>query len=128
MSISAIEKEPARSIPQYELHARYHGPEDTALEGWQVPPRATPQFKVPNRVAALPVPPPAGADEGHGQAPEVVLEALYPRGNSHDRPGLDAALRQLLGQPEVVLDPAHNHHYVRLCVLQFSHDRGEIIG
>ncbi len=53
MSISAIKNEPARSIPQYELHARYHGPEDAELEVWQVPSRATPQVKVPKRVAGL---------------------------------------------------------------------------
>ncbi len=53
MSVSTVEKEPARSIPQYELRARYHGPEDAELEVWQVPSRATPQLKVPKRVAGL---------------------------------------------------------------------------
>lgn len=53
MSVLKIEKEPARSIPQYELRARYHGPEDAELEVWQVPSRATPQLKVPKRMAGL---------------------------------------------------------------------------
>ena len=53
MSVSAIEKEPARSIPQYVLRARYHGLEDVELEVWQVRSRATPQLKAPNRVAGL---------------------------------------------------------------------------
>ena len=49
----AVEQEPARAAPQYELRARYHGPEDTELEVWQVPSPATPQLKAPLRVAGL---------------------------------------------------------------------------
>ena len=53
MSALAVEQEPARAIPQYELKARYHGPEDTELEVWQVPSPATPQLKAPLRVAGV---------------------------------------------------------------------------
>jgi hypothetical protein len=49
----AMERETARAVPQYELKARYHGPEDTELEVWQVPSPATPQLKAPARVAGL---------------------------------------------------------------------------
>ena len=47
------EQKPARAAPQYELKARYHGAEDTELDVWQVPSPATPQLKVPLRVAGL---------------------------------------------------------------------------
>lgn len=47
------EQEPVRAAPQYELRARYYGPEDTELEVWQVPSPATPQLKAPLRVAGL---------------------------------------------------------------------------
>jgi hypothetical protein len=43
----------SRAIPQYELRARYHGPEDLELEVWQVPSKATPQLKAPQRLAGL---------------------------------------------------------------------------
>lgn len=50
---SAPAPQPARAIPQYELRARYRGPEDTEIEVWQVPSRATPQLTAPLRVAGL---------------------------------------------------------------------------
>lgn len=34
---------PAAGIPQYQLRAQVHGPDDTALEVWQMPSPATPQ-------------------------------------------------------------------------------------
>lgn len=49
----AVEQQPARAAPHYELRARYHGPEDTELDVWQVPSPATPQVKTPLRVAGL---------------------------------------------------------------------------
>lgn len=42
-----------RTLPQYELRARRHGPADTELEVWQMPSSATPQVKVPLRLAGL---------------------------------------------------------------------------
>jgi hypothetical protein len=43
----------SRAVPEYELRARHHGPEDTELEIWQVPSKATPQLTTPLRVAGL---------------------------------------------------------------------------
>lgn len=41
------------SAPQYELRTRAWGPGDDELEVWQVPAPATPQLRVPQRVAGL---------------------------------------------------------------------------
>ena len=42
-----------RGIPQYQLRARVYGPDDTALEVWQLPAPATPQVTHPVRLAGL---------------------------------------------------------------------------
>jgi hypothetical protein len=43
----------SRSLPQYELRARVYGPDDTALEVWQLPAPATPQVTQAVRLAGL---------------------------------------------------------------------------
>jgi hypothetical protein len=48
-----MDPRPSGAVPQYELRARHHGPEDTELEVWQVPSKATPQLTTPLRVAGL---------------------------------------------------------------------------
>lgn len=53
MTAIAVQEEPARSAPQYELRACHFGPDDTELEVWQVPSPATPQLKSALRVAGL---------------------------------------------------------------------------
>lgn len=53
MTVLPLEREIARTAPQYELRARHHGPQDVELEVWQVPSTATPQLKAPLRVAGL---------------------------------------------------------------------------
>lgn len=41
------------TLPRYELRVRYHGPDDTEMEIWQVPAPATPHLKTPLRIAGL---------------------------------------------------------------------------
>lgn len=43
----------AKTKPVYEIRVRRHGAGDTELEIWQLPSFATPQVKVPTRVAGL---------------------------------------------------------------------------
>ncbi len=52
-SLAVDRQQPARATPAYELRASFRGPEDTLIEVWQVPSKATPQVKVPMRVAGL---------------------------------------------------------------------------
>jgi hypothetical protein len=41
------------TTPCYELRVRLWGPDDTEMEVWQVPSRATPHLKTPVRIAGL---------------------------------------------------------------------------
>lgn len=52
-SVAVERQQPSCATRHYELRASFRGPEDTLLEVWQVPSKATPQVKVPVRVAGL---------------------------------------------------------------------------
>jgi hypothetical protein len=47
------EPEERNALPRYELRARRYGPGDSEIEVWQLPAPATPQVKMPLRIAGL---------------------------------------------------------------------------